>query len=533
MNIFNIVAELIGGLGLFLFGMKLMSDGLENAAGEKLKGILEKITSNRLMGVCVGALVTAAIQSSGATTVMVVSFVNAGLMTLMQAAGVIMGANIGTTITAQLVSFKLDAIAPLFIGIGAIMVLISKKKRTKDIAYIALGFGILFLGISTMSTAMKPLGESEMFKDVIGVIGNNVILGVLVGFVMTALTQSSSVTTGVLVALATSGAITMDVALPVIFGGNIGSCVTALLASVGSGKTAKKAALIHLLFNVIGVIIFIPFMGILIDFVQDINPNDVARQVANAHTFFNIVVTVILLPLAKYLVMLVNKIIPGEDEGENTGAMYLDKKLLETPIVATVQVFKETVRMGNLAKTNLELAMKALLEDDEEAVKKVYSNEEIINTLEREITNYLVLLSSHELPEEDSRILSVTFHVINDIERIGDHSKNIIELAIEKQKGKISIEGEAREELIKMYNKTLEAVSVAIEAYSNKDVEAAAKVKEIESRIDKYEKILRENNITRLNKKVCNANVSAIFLDLISNLERIGDHSTNIAERVE
>ena len=533
MNIFNTVAELIGGLGLFLFGMKLMSDGLENAAGEKLKGILEKITSNRVMGVCVGALVTAAIQSSGATTVMVVSFVDAGLMTLMQAAGVIMGANIGTTITAQLVSFQLDAIAPLFIGIGAIILLISKKKKIKDIASISLGFGILFLGISTMSVSMSPLAESEMFKDVIGVIGNNVILGIIVGFVMTALTQSSSVTTGVLVALASTGSITMDVALPVIFGGNIGSCVTALLAAVGAKKTAKKAALIHLLFNIIGVIIFIPFMRILINFVQELSPDNVARQVANAHTLFNLIVTLILLPLAQFLVAIVNKIIPGEDVAESVGAMYLDKKLLETPIVATGQVFKETVRMGDLAKNNLEFAMKALLEDDEEAIKKVYSNEEIINNLEKEITNYLVLLSSHELPEEDSKILSVTFHVINDIERIGDHAKNITELAIEKQKSKVSIDGEAREELINMYNRTLEAVTVALDSYKKKDSIAANKIKEIESSIDKYEKDLRENNIARLNKKICNANVSAIFLDLISNLERIGDHSTNIAERVE
>jgi phosphate:Na+ symporter len=526
---------LIEGLGLFLFGMKLMSDGLENAAGERLKGILEKITSNRVMGVCVGALVTAAIQSSGATTVMVVSFVNAGLMTLMQAAGVIMGANIGTTITAQLVSFKLDAIAPLFIGIGAIILLLTKKKKIRDIASISLGFGILFLGISTMSDSMKPLAESTMFTDVIGVIGNNIILGIIVGFVMTALTQSSSVTTAVLVALATAGTITMNVALPVIFGGNIGSCVTALLAAIGSGKTAKKAALIHLLFNFIGVIIFIPFMNILINFVQGVSPDSVARQVANAHTLFNITVTIILLPLSRCLVLLVNKIIPGEDTSENIGAMYLDKKLIETPIVATGQAFKETVRMGELAKTNLELAMKVLLddEDDDETIKKIYSNEEVINILEKEITNYLVLLSSHELPEEDGKILSVTFHVTNDIERIGDHAKNITELAIERQKNKVSIEGEAREELIKMYNRTLEAVTVAIEAYANKDAIAANRVKKIELSIDEYEKDLRENNISRLNKKICNANVSAIFLDLISNLERIGDHSTNIAERVE
>ena len=532
MNVVNVIVELLGGLGLLLFGMKLMGDGLENAAGEKLKVILEKVTSNKYMGVLVGAFVTAVIQSSGATTVMVVSFVNSGLMSLMQATGVIMGANIGTTITAQMVSFKLDGIAPLFIGLGAIILLVAKKKRVKDISYIILGFGLLFLGMGTMSSAMKPLANSEEFKAAIQVIGSNKFLGIMVGLGITAISQSSSVTTGVLVALANTGNIDMTVALPIIFGGNIGSCVTAFLASISSSKTAKKAAIIHILFNVIGVIIFVPFMGVLSDLVQNISPDDVARQVANSHTIFNVIVTLLLLPLSKYLVMLANKILPGEDSIESTGALYLDKKLLETPIVATGQVFKETARMGELAKKNVSLAMKALLEDDEKAIEEAYYNEDIINTLEREITNYLVLLSSHELPDEDSKILSVTFHIINDIERIGDHAKNIIELAVEKQKNNVVNEGEAREEVLNMYNKTIEGVELALDCYNKKDPVGAKEIRAIEESIDRYEKELRESNISRLNKKVCSANASAIFLDLISNLERIGDHSTNIAERV-
>ena len=532
MNVVNVIVELLGGLGLLLFGMKLMGDGLENAAGEKLKVILEKVTSNKYMGVLVGAFVTAVIQSSGATTVMVVSFVNSGLMSLMQATGVIMGANIGTTITAQMVSFKLDGIAPLFIGLGAIILLVAKKKRVKDISYIILGFGLLFLGMGTMSSAMKPLANSEEFKAAIQVIGSNKFLGIMVGLGITAISQSSSVTTGVLVALANTGNIDMTVALPIIFGGNIGSCVTAFLASISSSKTAKKAAIIHILFNVIGVIIFVPFMGVLSDLVQNISPDDVARQVANSHTIFNVIVTLLLLPLSKYLVMLANKILPGEDSIESTGALYLDKKLLETPIVATGQVFKETARMGELAKKNVSLAMKALLEDDEKAIEEAYYNEDIINTLEREITNYLVLLSSHELPDEDSKILSVTFHIINDIERKGDHAKNIIELAVEKQKNNVVIEGEAREEVLNMYNKTIEGVELALDCYNKKDPVGAKEIRAIEESIDRYEKELRESNISRLNKKVCSANASAIFLDLISNLERIGDHSTNIAERV-
>ena len=517
---------------MLLMLMKMMGDGLENSAGEKLKTILEKVTNNKYLGVAIGALVTAVIQSSSATTVMIVSFVDAGLMTLVQAVGVIMGANIGTTITAQMVSFNLDAIAPLFIGLGAITILLSKRRKVKDLASIALGFGILFLGMSMMSKSMAPLSESTLFNDILNVVGENVFLGLASGLLMTAVVQSSSATTGILVALATTGSISMGVALPIILGCNIGTCVTALLASIGSNRVAKKAALIHLLFNTIGVIIFLPFMDIVVDLVQKIDPSDVARQVANTHTIFNICVTIVLLPLSKYLVILVNKLMPGNDIVEQNGANYLDEKLLDNPIIATGQVFKETIRMGELAKKNVKLAMEGFLEDNEKSMEMAYKNEAIINSLEKDITNYLVLLSSHELPEEDSKILSSTFHVINDIERIGDHAKNIMELAVEKRSNNIDIEGEAREELINMYNRTIEAVNLAIDCYSNKDNEEAKKIKNIEEDIDRYEKILRDNNIKRLNKKVCCASASTIFLDLISNLERIGDHSTNIVESI-
>lgn len=532
MDKLSTLIEAFGGLGLFLFGMKLMGDGLENAAGEKLKGILEKVTKNKYIGVLVGTIVTAVIQSSSATTVMVVSFVNAGLITLMQATGVIMGANIGTTITAQMVSLDLNKIAPIFIGLGAIGLLTIKKKRSRDISSIALGFGILFMGMSVMSSSLSPITESDSFRNIITIIGDNRFLGILAGLGMTAVVQSSSATTGILVALATTGSITMNVALPIILGCNIGTCVTALLASAGANRTAKKAAVVHLLFNVIGVLIFIPLMTPLISLIQDINPTNVARQVANAHTIFNISVTLILLPLAKYLVLVVNKILPGDDVVEKEGSIYLDKNLLETPIVASRQAFKETVRMGEIAKKNIEEAMDAFLNNNEKNIENVYRREKIINNLEREITDYLVELSSYNLPEEDSKGLSATFHVINDIERIGDHAKNIIELAVEKINNNISIGDDAKAELLLMYEKTLAALNIAIESYTNEDNEKALNIKAIEESIDRYEKDLRENNIKRLNEHSCSANSSTIFLDLISNLERIGDHSSNIAESV-
>ncbi|WP_411169436.1 Na/Pi cotransporter family protein [Clostridium sp. MB05] len=528
MDKFSILTGLIGGLGLFLYGMKLMGDGLENAAGEGLKSILEKLTSNKYIGVLVGAGVTAIIQSSSATTVMVVSFVNAGLMNLLQAAGVIMGANIGTTITAQMVSFNLDAIAPLFIGAGAIVLLVAKKKRVRDLASIALGFGILFMGMGVMSGAMKPIAEASWFREFVIVVADNSILGLLAGLGMTAVVQSSSATTGILVALATTGAIDMRLAFPVILGCNIGTCVTAILASLGANRTAKKAALVHLLFNTIGAIIFFPFIDPFIRLVTATDPTNVARQVANAHTIFNVTVTVLLLPLSAYLVKIVNKILPGDAEIEKEGAIYLDKKLLETPIVANGQVFKETLRMATKAKENLALAMNAFTENNVESVDKVYQNEKIINALEKDITDYLVELSQLELPEEDIKLFSSTYHVINDIERIGDHAENIADLAIEKINKNIHLGESAKEELSIIFGKTMKAIEIAIESYNSKMLVAPKEIEQIEDEIDKLEKQFRENNIKRLNEKSCSAASSVIFLDLISNLERIGDHANNI-----
>ena len=527
----EMLIQLIGGLGLFLYGMKLMGDGLENAAGENLKNILEKVTSNKFMGVLVGAIVTAIIQSSSATSVMVVSFVNAGLMNLTQTVGVTMGANIGTTITAQMVTLDFEAIVPLFIGIGAIMLLTVKKKRNKDLSAIILGFGILFLGMSTMSGAMEPLKESNAFKDVIDIMGNNVFLGILAGLVATAILQSSSATTGILVALGSTGVIEIEVAIPIILGCNIGTCITAVLASASGNKSAKKAAFLNVLIKVVGVIIMLPFIGYLKDVVVYITP-DVGKEIANAHTIFNVITSIVLLPFSNVLVGIVNKIMPGEEELSMDGPIYLDKNLLETPIVAITQVLKETIRMGEISKTNVELSMRAFIDNDEEKIKKVYENEEIINTLEKAITNYLVQLSSHELPESDSKILSSTFHVINDLERIGDHAKNIVELATEKISNNVKIAPQAREEVLHMYDRTIEAVQIALDSYKNKDANIAQSIKPIEEKINKYAKVLRENNMTRLNERICNANASTIYLDLISNLERIGDHATNISEWV-
>ena len=357
-----------GGLGLFLYGMKIMGDGLENASGEKLKKIFEKITSNPIKGVATGAIITGVIQSSSATTVMVVGFVNAGLMNLYQAAAVIMGANIGTTITAQLIAFKLDAIIPIFLGVGSLTILFSKGKKARETGNIILGFGILFLGMELMKNTMSPLAESPAFATLIMKLEGNTLLGILTGALMTAVIQSSSASTGILVALASTGALPLGVAIPILFGNNIGTCITALLSSIGTSKNAKKAALIHIFFNIFGTIIFIPLINPLIHIVQTISPSgstDIKRQIANAHTIFNITNTIIMVPFIKYLVLLVNKIIPGEDEVQTKGVKYIDDRLLETPVIAVGQTTKEVIRMANLAKDNVQLAMMCFVNNDE------------------------------------------------------------------------------------------------------------------------------------------------------------------------
>jgi len=532
LNTMAIIIGLIGGLGLFLYGMKLMGDGLENAAGEGLKSILEKATSNKFMGVLVGAVVTAVVQSSSATTVMVVGFVNAGLMNLSQAVGVIMGANIGTTVTAQLVAFKLDTIAPIFVGIGVAIVMFSKSTKRREFGNIILGFGILFMGMGIMGDAMKPIAQSQQFKDLIIAIGDNWAIGIVAGLAMTAVVQSSSATTGILIALAGTGSIDMSIAIPVILGCNIGTCVTALLASIGTSKTARKAAIIHLCFNVIGTLIFIPLRGPLAQLVQYISPLNTQRQIANAHAVFNITNTIILLPLSKYLILIANKVIKGEDEIERVGAKFIDDRLLETPVIALGQVIKEVLRMANKAKENVEIAIKAFESNDEKLVEKVYKNEKIINILEQEITTYLVKLSKTEVSDKQKGIIASTFHVVNDIERIGDHAENIADLTSEKIIKKLEYTDEALEELKQMYDYTIHSLQLAIESYENNDPNKVEELLNVEQRIDTLEREFRSSHIRRLNEGTCTATAGAVYLDIISNLERIGDHSTNIGENI-
>lgn len=531
------IFSLIGGLGLFIYGMKLMSDGLESAAGEKLKRLLEVLTGNRILGVLVGAGVTSVIQSSSATTVMVIGFVNAGLMSLAQAAGVIMGANIGTTMTAQLIAFNLTSVAPVAVGIGVAMNLFAKRKRTKYIGQIIMGFGILFMGMQVMETAMKPLANNEGFKQLIVNLSKHPLLGVLVGLGMTAVVQSSSATIGILMALAAAGVVDINSALPVLFGDNIGTCVTALLASINANKTAKKAALIHLTFNIIGTIIFMILLSPVKEgiawFAQLTHTTgDVQRDIANAHTFFNVSNTIIQVPLIPLLIRFVNFIIPGSDEVGALRLTYLDERIVHTPSIAVGQTIKEVVRMGNVAAENLETSIESFFKQDESLIKIVYEKEVLINYLEREITTYLVKLSQTSLSEDQSKIVTSLFHTVNDMERIGDHCENIVELAQYKIDNNLKFSDDALAELKHMYDMVHYGVTTSVSSLQNMDKNSALSVITNEKDIDALEKSLRDEHIDRLNKSICVPASGAIFLDMISNLERIADHANNVAQMV-
>ncbi len=532
----SIAIGLLGGLGLFLYGMTIMGDGLQKSAGDKMKRIIEVLTNNRIMAVVVGALVTMIIQSSSATTVMVVGFVNAGIMTLTQAAGVIMGANIGTTVTAQIASLNLDAIAPIAVGIGVGIWLFTKNKRIKSMAEVLLGFGILFIGMNLMKNAVGPLNEYSGFRELLLAFGSGTfidsLMGIFTGFLITAIIQSSSATTGVLIALASGGLLPIEAAMPIVFGTNIGTCVTAMISSIGANRTAKRAAFIHLIFNVIGTILFmIFFKNLTVYLVKMLSPNDAARQLANAHTLFNLLNTIILLPFANFLVILSTKVIKIKEyeKTEPIEIKYLDERMLETPSIAIVQVLKEIWNMGHSTLESYRTAMNAFFEQNEKLVQETFRIEQVINDMEREIAEYLVKLSNTPLSAKQHELVDQLFNTINDIERVGDHAENLAELVMYSIENRLVFSDIAVEELRTMHERVMKSYSQAIEALKTGDINMARRVIEREGEIDHIEKSLRASHITRLNKQLCSPSSGVIFLDMISNLERIGDHAAKVA----
>ncbi len=526
-----IVFGLVGGLGLFLYGMQLMADGLQKIAGDRLRKILEVLTSTPVIGVLVGAVVTMLIQSSSATTVMVVGFVNAGLLTLRQAVSLIMGANIGTTVTAFIVSLKLTDLALPAIGIGFLLTLFSKKKNPRFVGQAILGFGLLFLGMKVMGDTMQPFKENAAFTTGVLSLSRSPLLGMLAGLVLTALIQSSSAVTGLVVTLAAEGLIDLNVGLAITLGSNIGTCVTALLASIGTQLMAKRAAVAHLLFNVLGVAIFMSVFGPFVTFVATTHPL-LERQVANAHIIFNLANTLLLLPFINPFTRLVEKLIPGEISIEHMGALYLDEHLMKTPSVALGQARRELVRMGRLALAMLEEVYKAFAQGSAEGLEAAAKKEENINLLEHAVVDYLARLSQESLSREQSDRIPALLSISSDIERIGDLAENIGELAEYRAEHRLPFSEEATREMQTMYDKVHDLVADAISLLETDNIEGATSLLDHESEVDAMEKTLRLRHIHRLNTGNCFPASGIIFLDLISNLERVADHATNITEAV-
>lgn len=532
----DIAIGIMGGLGLFLYGMNLMGDGLQKSAGSKLKRIIELLTSNVIMGVLVGMVVTMVIQSSSATTVMVVGFVNAGIMSLPQAIGVIMGANIGTTITAQLVSLDVDFLAPVALGIGIVIYMFTNKPKYKHIAEILIGFGILFTGMDFMKDAVKPLAEYQGFTDMLLSFGHHPILGVLMGFAITAIVQSSSASMGMLIALASQGLVPVTAALPILYGENIGTCVTSLISSIGASRNARRAAIMHLTFNVLGSIIFMLILSRpIVEIVTAIDPTDAARQIANAHTLFNVINVILLLPFNKLIVKLAMKLVPetkGEEDDDSKVVKYIDDRMIETPSIALANIVKETLRMGEKSKESLNAAMYGVIDKSNEKIELSFKREKLINELQKLILNYLLKLSKASLNEDSRETVDALFNTVNDIERVGDHAENIAELAKDIVDSEVSFSDVGMSELKDMYNKVVSTYTYALEAMRTSNVELACKVIKMEEQVDMMEKSCRANHMNRLSSSSCSIESGVIYLDIISNLERVSDHAVNIAQQV-
>ena len=551
----NLIFGLLGGLGLFLFGMKIMSEGLQKIAGSRMRKILAALTDNRIVGTLVGIAVTAIIQSSSATTVMVVGFVNAGLMSLVQSIGIVLGANIGTTITAQLIAFKITQYALPAIGIGAGFKLFSKNKKWSYSGEVLLGFGLLFFGLSVMKTAFDPLKTSEEFRQLFMIVGDNHLLGVLIGAILTIVVQSSSATIGITIALASTGILTFEASVALILGENIGTTITANLAAIGTNLAARRTALAHFLFNAFGVCYMLFFFTLFTKFVASITPGDadfiiqtqeqairmggeigdkpfIARHIANTHTMFNIVNTIIFLPLIGVLAKISTMAISGRDKEVEYHLKYLDNRVLNTPPIALAQARSETRRMARIALEMVDETLAFLQDNDLKRLPALEKKEDLTDALQKEITNFLVSLSQTSITQESSKEVASMMHMVNDLERVGDYCENLWLLSQRKLDQKITFSEIAMNEIAEISEVTKSFLARIVKALEEKDVEVYAEAQLLEDAIDDLEERLRNNHIRRLNTGECTVNSGLIFIDMLHNLEKIGDHTFNLAKAV-
>lgn len=541
MNYAGIIIPFVGGLGMFIYGMQIMAQGLENAAGSRMKSLLEVLTKNKLMGVLLGAFITAVIQSSSATTVMVVGFVNAGIMNLSQAMGVIMGANIGTTVTGWLVSsvewakfLSPSNLAPIAIMIGVILMLTGRRRPVKDISSIIIGFGILFVGITTMSSAVAPLQESEGFRNIFVALGHNPFLGIVAGALVTAVIQSSSASVGILQSLAAAGLVPFNAAVYIIMGQNIGTCVTALLSSIGAKKNAKTAAIMHLLFNIIGTIIF---SIAAIVFFKLINPEMgmgmiTQTQISSVHTIFNIGTTVLLFPVSDQIIRLAKRLQKDEEVSEDESKVLMDERMLQTPAIALQSVEREVCRMGNIVKATMDRAKQVLFTKDYDMILEIKEEENTVDRLCSGITDYLIRISTLAINEKEHQRVASLLQIVSDIERVGDYCENISEYAEDLKARKASFSEVGAREMREMLEICSGSFTCAVEALEEKDREKALAVIDKESRADDMEVRMRTAHMKRLADKECSQEAGIVFVDTLAGLERISDHARNIAEEV-
>ncbi len=549
----QLIFGLLGGLGMFLFGIKIMSEGLQKIAGSKIRTIIAALTDNRFVGALIGIALTAIIQSSGATTVMVVGFVNTGLLSLVQAIGVVLGANIGTTITAQLIAFNISQFALPAIGLGAALKLFSKNKNHTYLGEIILGFGLLFLGLSTMKHAFIPLKNSTDFQQLFLLVGDYQLLGVLIGALLTIIIQSSSATIGITLVLASSGLITFETSVAMILGENIGTTITANIAAIGTNLAAKRTAFAHFLFNVIGVFYILLLLPFFIRLVSTITPGDadfviqtqaqavsfaaqigdkpyIARHIANAHTLFNVINTLIFLPLIGFLAKLSTLIIRGVDNQENLQVKFIDDRVLNTPPVAIGQARRETKRMGQIALEMVEEATIFLEDGQFKRVDSVNKKEQLINILQHEILEFLVKLSQRAITAETSKLASLLMDIANNLERIGDLCENICKLGMQKYDGKIVFSSLGDNDINLIAEKTVEFLQFVIEAMENGDKDISSKSMEYENAIDALEETLSKNHLKRLHTGECAVQPGLFFIDILHNYEEIGNLTYNISE---
>lgn len=551
----NLIFGLLGGLGLFLFGMKIMSEGLQKVAGDRMRKILAALTNNRVIGTLVGLAVTAIIQSSSATTVMVVGFVNAGLMSLVQAIGVVLGANIGTTVTAQLIAFNITKFALPAIGLGTALKLFSRNIKWIYIGEVILGFGILFFGMQIMKDAFGPVKGSEELRNLLLVIGDNHLLGVLIGAIMTIIVQSSTASIGITLALASTGLLTFEASVAIILGENIGTTITANLAAIGTNLAARRTAFAHFLFNFIGVSYMLILFPFFMTFISSITPGDadfvvqtqqqaaslgssigdkpfIARHIANTHTLFNVVNTILFLPLVGILAKLTTVIVRGREEETEFHLKYIDNRVLNTPPIALGQAKSETRRMAQITLEMLDETTLFLRDQDEKRIPALEKKEEAVDLLQKEITDFLVALSQKSITQETSTSIASMMHMVNDLERVGDHCENLWRLGRRKKDQKVDFSDVGMTEILEMADIAREFLSFVLSAMERGDSTIMEKAHQMEQSVDDLEETLRNNHITRLNTGECAVLPGLIYIDMLHNFEKIGDHTYNVAEAV-